>query len=469
MPPKNRSILAATPPDGRFGDNNENPPSPTLSSKDDDKLSNTEIVEILKLGNNNRTIYSVVAKASRTVHEYTGQWPWEWAADFPPQRWSKNMVQELAKLIRGLEGNTHKLEEVKKYFRDIIEEKKKRKSYSQNLKYGDIENALERFGLQKPGHYRERMYAWRTKALDTQHDDSDEEDEDYEKENEDNNENDKDGETPNSGKDEFGDSSTIVAAISPAPITNSKRRSDLPCDPPQSSKRPRRESRGALSSQQDTSLLEAARQRPEPFIHRESVAALKPMEEIRKTILELLKEEQASFQTVIGPMTTQIFKLKGPIESQENAQAQVNNYQRVVAEAYQDRESAEKSRREFESHKEKFDLPPHIHEMSLNHYKEKLAVCDNKLQEANTELSRAKWALADMNSDGTLQKLDQMRTELAELQGRHDQTIGDRKSWLGEVLRLASRSTNAGDDSSAASSKDVAEPGSVRLPGAREG
>ncbi|KAI8716378.1 hypothetical protein NCS52_00931200 [Fusarium sp. LHS14.1] len=62
-------------------------------------MTDDEICEALGIepGFNDSCRRSRAAFHSRVIYEVTRQWPWQWAGDFPPKKWTANMVQNLAR------------------------------------------------------------------------------------------------------------------------------------------------------------------------------------------------------------------------------------------------------------------------------------------------------------------------------------------------------------------------------------
>ncbi|RSL77709.1 hypothetical protein CEP51_008844 [Fusarium floridanum] len=96
----------------------------------------------------NTSLRARTASDSRIVHRWTRQWPWQWAADFPPKNWTATMVRNLARLVghvstgpRGRESK-YTLLDVKNFVRGQANQR-----WNVQLKPSDIHDALLAFGV----------------------------------------------------------------------------------------------------------------------------------------------------------------------------------------------------------------------------------------------------------------------------------------------------------------------------------
>ncbi|KAJ3460653.1 hypothetical protein MRS44_011520 [Fusarium solani] len=91
------------------------------------------------------------ASHSRFIYSWTRQWPWQWAGDFPPERWTANMVQNLARVYRHYARGArwwrsgHTLEDIKIY----VQRQVNLRGRNAPLKPNDINDALSFFGVTK--------------------------------------------------------------------------------------------------------------------------------------------------------------------------------------------------------------------------------------------------------------------------------------------------------------------------------
>ncbi|KAF4989940.1 hypothetical protein FGRMN_8782 [Fusarium graminum] len=111
-----------------------------------------------------------VGKASRTVHQITGQWPWDLAADFPPKKWGVENVERLRKLFNIVHRQSatvdygHKFEVVKNYLRDCATKRDRRLP---RLVTSDIENACVYFAAHNGTRYEVARPSVRSRRLTT--------------------------------------------------------------------------------------------------------------------------------------------------------------------------------------------------------------------------------------------------------------------------------------------------------------
>ncbi|KAF4458727.1 hypothetical protein FALBO_14531 [Fusarium albosuccineum] len=117
-------------------------PSPAVSSQSDRRrtLTDAQVAEGMDMTQSKRAV-----TAARFIHTTTGEWPWEFAADFKPRAWSINMVEHLSQLTRHVKTDVGGFEPVKSFFRSVIHQKRIDKKPNQNLKAGDVTNAMVRF------------------------------------------------------------------------------------------------------------------------------------------------------------------------------------------------------------------------------------------------------------------------------------------------------------------------------------
>ncbi|KAM0551867.1 hypothetical protein ACHAPJ_008203 [Fusarium lateritium] len=92
-----------------------------------------------------------VGGASRTIFKITGQYPWKWAAGFPPRFWTVDMVGNLRQLVKGFNdktpGNTrgNNCQEVKDWLRD---QARRRDMRAPRLTEDDLQDALKYYNIE---------------------------------------------------------------------------------------------------------------------------------------------------------------------------------------------------------------------------------------------------------------------------------------------------------------------------------
>ncbi|KAL2678759.1 hypothetical protein Neosp_009510 [[Neocosmospora] mangrovei] len=125
--------------------------TPTPKKMQQNKTSD-EIRKALGLFLESDYIVRRVLADSQSIYRETDEWPWEWVADFPPNRWTSRMVYNLARVIRhvaraapGLAGpkNRSPLGDL----RDYISDRVNRRRRDAQLKPSDIAAAMKYFGL----------------------------------------------------------------------------------------------------------------------------------------------------------------------------------------------------------------------------------------------------------------------------------------------------------------------------------
>ncbi|KAF4453373.1 hypothetical protein FALBO_15999 [Fusarium albosuccineum] len=107
-----------------------------------DDVSDHDILDHLNIA---KDVDGRATAAARFIHSVTKQHLWEWSKDFAADKWSINMVEMVAKLLRNLE-DTSNLEYVKDHFRNVIAGKRRLGKRNTNLKLGDIRKAVAHFG-----------------------------------------------------------------------------------------------------------------------------------------------------------------------------------------------------------------------------------------------------------------------------------------------------------------------------------
>jgi hypothetical protein len=88
--------------------------------------------------------------ACRNILKLTGQWPWEWAEDFEPKKWTMNIVGDLRILLDGIRYKvavdpsltSNNFKKVKDFLRGQACE---RDAEHPQLQYQDVQHALEHF------------------------------------------------------------------------------------------------------------------------------------------------------------------------------------------------------------------------------------------------------------------------------------------------------------------------------------
>ncbi|KAF4993917.1 hypothetical protein FDECE_13268 [Fusarium decemcellulare] len=116
--------------------------SPAMSPQSDHHrtLTDAQVAEGMDMKQSKRAV-----TAARSIHTATGEWPWEFAADFRPRAWSINMVEHLSQLTRHVKTDVGGFEPVKSFFRSVIHQKRIDERPNQNLKAGDVIDAMVRF------------------------------------------------------------------------------------------------------------------------------------------------------------------------------------------------------------------------------------------------------------------------------------------------------------------------------------
>ncbi|KAJ4246568.1 hypothetical protein NW762_013509 [Fusarium torreyae] len=91
-----------------------------------------------------------IGGASRTIFKITGQYPWKWAAGFPPRYWTVDIVRNLRQLIKGFNDKTpnsrdNNCQEVKHWLRDKASKRDKR---APRLTEDDLQDALKYYNIE---------------------------------------------------------------------------------------------------------------------------------------------------------------------------------------------------------------------------------------------------------------------------------------------------------------------------------
>ncbi|KAJ3548768.1 hypothetical protein NM208_g835 [Fusarium decemcellulare] len=136
-------------------------PSPAMSPQSDRRrtLSDAQVAEGMGMKQSKRAV-----TAARFIHTATGEWPWEFAADFKPHAWSINMVEHLSQLTRHVKTDVGGFEPVKLFFRSVIHQKRIDEKPNQNLKAGDVIDAMVRFKVPNKTRAKAEGRARKTKA-----------------------------------------------------------------------------------------------------------------------------------------------------------------------------------------------------------------------------------------------------------------------------------------------------------------
>ncbi|KAF5618563.1 hypothetical protein F52700_12083 [Fusarium sp. NRRL 52700] len=86
---------------------------------------------------------------TRDIFQLTAQWPWEWAENFEPEKWTVGMMRDLRDLINGYQGKFNLYGDSCKNLKvDLIRSARKRDKNNPKLSRDDLSNALGYFGIE---------------------------------------------------------------------------------------------------------------------------------------------------------------------------------------------------------------------------------------------------------------------------------------------------------------------------------
>lgn len=115
---------------------------------DDGGLSDTQIAKNLDWCMRRSTMGKRVGDASRTVLQLTGQWPWEFAANFLPKKWGIIMLEDIRRLLRSVckSARTAGPGPHTRIVRDfLLGCAKKRDTHCPHLTHADVLDAIDHF------------------------------------------------------------------------------------------------------------------------------------------------------------------------------------------------------------------------------------------------------------------------------------------------------------------------------------